>query len=267
MQLSSRVIKHINVDETGSRSILTKNIPIKVNKNSKNNLSNSEVSLDKDSEEEKRYKNIANMILEEARRKSEAIILKANIDAKNIEEEAHNKGYSRGYNEGQDKGYSDGLERGELEASKIKEEVITSAQEDANDIIFSAKEEYEAYLLNKKEEIKLLMLQISESLFKEKISDFQIIEKAIFEAIEASKNTENFIIKANKEICSKLKNSMEKYKETLTFSTEVHIVNDVTIENNKVVIEKNNGKTIIDFNEAYNSIDELIKNLKYEVIL
>lgn len=260
MQLSSKVIKYIDVDEKGAKSIVTKDVPIGKNKHLKGNLSNSEISFDQSSasEDEKRYKNIANMILEEARRKSEAIILKANLDAKNIEDEAYNKGY----NEGLNKGYFEGLQKGKLEASKIREEVILSAQVDANNIIFSAKEEYERYLLNKKEDIKFLMVQISESLFKEKICDFNIIEKAIFEAIEASKNIESFIIKANKEICSKLKGNVERFKKTLTFATEIHIVDDITIENHKVVIEKSNGKTVIDFDGAYNIIEEIIKNLK-----
>lgn len=250
MQLSSRVIKYNNVDEVGNKSIVTKEISLK--------RENDEVVYDSNRiSEEERYRNIANMILEEARRKSEAILLKANIDAKNIEDEA----YQKGYDVGNERGYLEGVQKGNLEASRIKEETITSAQVQASDIIFSAKEEYENYLLSKKEEILNLMLQISDSLFKEKIIDIHVIEKAIFEAIEASKNTESFIIKANKDICNNLKDNIDSFKKTLTFSTEIHLVEDTALENNKVIIEKSNGKTIIDFNGAYDNIVEVIKNL------
>ena len=260
MQLSSKVIKQINVDEKGSKTIITKDIPFKSSETFQNsNVSSNTGSI---SEEESRYRNIANMILEEARRKSEAILLRANIDAKTIEDEAYNKGYNLGYEEGNNRGYSEGIERGNLEAQQIKESIVGESQEKANSLVFHAKEEYEKYLYSKKEEIKLLMLQISDSLFKDKIIDLNIIEETIATVIETSKNTESFVIKSNKNIFDYLKDKIEGYKSVLTFKAEIHLLQDDTIENNKVVIEKNNGKTIIDFNDAYDNIIEIIKNFK-----
>ncbi|MHC1682495.1 MAG: hypothetical protein AB6733_06055 [Clostridiaceae bacterium] len=260
MQLSSKVIKEINVDEKGSKTIITKDIPLKKSETIQN--SNVSSNYSNTSEEENRYRNIANMILDEARRKSEAILLRANIDAKTIEDEAYNKGYNLGYEQGNSRGYSEGLEKGNIEAQQIKESIQGEAQSKANNLVFHAKEEYENYLNSKKEEIKLLMLQISDSLFKDKVIDLDIIEKTIANVIETSKNTESFVIKANKNIVENLKDKIEGYKSVLTFKAEIHLIQDETLENNKIVIEKNNGKTIVDFNDAYDNIIEIIKNFK-----
>lgn len=263
MQSSYRVIKYSNVDEKGAKNIVTKDAAISVEKE-KNMISGNVAAYESSitSEDEIKYKNMSTMILEEARRKSEATLLKANIEAKNIEDEAYKKGYDKGYDEGLNNGYNEGLHRGNIETEKVREEITVEAQVKANDIIFKAKEEYESYLFHKKEEIKNLILQISDSLFKEKINDAEMIEKAIFQVIETSKNTESFIIKANSKIYKDLKKNIAKYKNLLTFSVEIHLLEDNFLTDNKVIIEKNNGKTIIDFDKAYDNIIEVIKNIK-----
>lgn len=259
MQLSSKVIKHVNVDEKGAKSIVTKEIPIKANDLDNQSFSkNGTLNNENSREEEKKYRNIANMIIEEARRKSEAILLNASIEAKNLEEAAQGRGYNEGFN----RGYLEGVQKGNIEAEEIKKRTLSQAQATSNKIVLKAKEEYEDYLLNKKDSIKDLMIEISDSLFKTQLTDISVIEKSIYEAIETSKNTKSFIIKSNKEICAKLKDNIINYKKTLTFPADIHLLEDPSLDNNKIIIEKNNGKTIIDFNEAYENIIAVLKDLK-----
>lgn len=253
MQSSYNVIKNNSVKPTGLREIVTnidieKAIDPEVEKSTKPYIEN--------------YENLAKNILENARRQSEQIKLKAFDEIRKLEEEAFIKaeqlkkeafeqGFSEGQQEGFNKAYYETIDSAKLEA----EGIISTAHE----LLNNAKSEYENYLREKTSEISELILTISKSVIKREIEDKGMINEMILSALETSKNSKNFIIRCNSLHLEELKAQIDNWKEQLGFFGDIFILKDNSLEAGNAVIDKGNGKIIVGVDYALLRIKDILE--------
>jgi flagellar assembly protein FliH len=249
MQLSYNVIKNNSVKSKGLKEIVT-NIDIQqvlkpeVEENIKNNIES--------------YENLARTIIENARRQGDQIVASAYDDAARIEQnllaEAEiikQQAYQEGYNEGYTRAYNE-----TLVAGKQQSDVIVSA---AHDMLNNAKLEYEKYMQEKYKELNDLILTISKSVLKTHIEDNGLIGNMIFDALEASKKSKNFIIRCNSIHMEYLKAQVNSWKEQLGFFGDIFVLKDDALEIGNAVIDKGNGKIVVGIDYALLRIKDILE--------
>ncbi|MFL0269650.1 FliH/SctL family protein [Candidatus Clostridium radicumherbarum] len=253
MQLSYRIIKNNSIKDDGLREIVTNLEKPQITSYTEDAVS----SINMEG-----YNNLASTILENARRQKEQILAKAYEDAAMIEDNAMKEAeklkkaaYENGYGEGKEQGYNLAYKEALDEAEVKKNSIIASAEE----ILFNAKIEYESYLENKKSELIDLVVCAAEAVLKNEVKDKSSINKMIFDALEASKNANNFIIRCNEIYAMELKEQVENWKDNLGYHGDIFVVKDNTIEAGNAIINKGNGKLVIGINYALQRIRELLE--------
>jgi flagellar assembly protein FliH len=208
------------------------------------------------------YNNLANNIIENARRQKEQILVKAYEDAQKIEENAvinvekqKKDAYEIGFKEGKELGFKSAYDETLKEAEKEKNLIIASAE----DTLFNAKVEYENYLESKKVELFDLIVCAAEAVLKAELKDKSAINKMIFDALDASKKASTFIIRCNEIYVEELKAQVENWKGKLGFNGEIFIIKDNTLEIGNAVIDKGNGKLVVGIDFALQRIRELLE--------
>ncbi len=247
MQSSYNVIKNNNVKNTGLKQIVTSAdmtiIQTETEDNAKSNIES--------------YESLAKSILENARNKSEQIVIKAYEDARNIEEKAllkaeqlKNEAYERGHQEGYQKAYHDTINQTKAES----EAIIASAME----LLNNAKAQYEEYLHIKTKDINDLIITIAKVVLKKEVQDKYSINSMVYEAIERSKKSDNFIIRCNSIYVDELKEQSNSWKKHLGFLGDIFILGDDSLEPGNAVIDKGNGKVITGIDYALQRIEEIL---------
>jgi flagellar assembly protein FliH len=252
MQSFYNVIKNNSVKDSGSRKICTSD-EIAVTK------------VDKEAEFKdniESYESLAKTIMENARKQSEQIKLKAYEEVKTLQEDAliraeqikkdaYNKAYEKGYEEGYNKAYSETMRK-----TQIKSEAIIAA---AEKVLTDAKVQYEQYMENKSKHISELILTIAETVLKKEVVDKSSINAMIYETIEASKNSRNFIIRCNGVYVEELKVQASNWKEQLGFLGDIFIIKDDSVEQGNAIIDKGNGKVIVGIDYALQRIKDILE--------
>lgn len=250
MQSSFNIIKNNSVKNTGLRDIITsgetaaaKAENIVTETNVKNHIES--------------YENLAKNIIENARRQSEQILIRAYEDAKSIEEEAlkqaerlKSEAYEQGAAEGYNTAYNETLNKAKVDGDAI----IASASK----LLNNAKEEYEIYMQAKSKEIGELALTIAKAVLKKEIQDTNSINSMIYDALSESKNSRNFIIRCSSIYVEELKKQCSDWKQQLGFKGDIFIVGDDTLEPGNAVIDKGNGKIVVGIDYALQRVEEIL---------
>lgn len=252
MQSSYNVIKNRSVKNTGLREIVTSSEVVIIKPEVEDNIKNHIES----------YEGLAKSILENARNKSEQIVIKAYEEARNIEEQAilkaeqlTNEAYERGHQEGQQEGYYKAYHE-TMQQTKVESEAIIAS---AMELLSNAKSEYEEYLQIKTQEINDLIITIAKTVLKKEVQHKSSINSMIYEAIERSKMSEKFIIRCNSVYTEELKEQSTRWKKQLGFLGDIFIIGDDSLEPGNAVIDKGNGKVITGIDYALQRIEEILE--------
>lgn len=185
----------------------------------------------------KRYEDIGQRIIQDAKREKQVITLKAQMDADVAEKKAYEKGYEQGIQNGYDDGYKKAYDE-TIEAAKSE---AASIVEKAELLLKSAHENYCKYLDEKKIEVVNLALQIAESIAQKALSDEDSMNSIVEEAFKISKGEDNVILKVNSIHVEELKSQIEKWKISYGIKNEIFILNDDTLEPGNAILEKPSG--------------------------
>lgn len=185
----------------------------------------------------KRYEDIGQRIIQDAKREKQVITLKAQMDADVAEKKAYEKGYEQGiqngYDDGYKKAYDETIESAKAEAASIVDK--------AELLLKSAHENYCQYLEDKKIEVVNLALQIAESIAQKALSDEDSMNSIVEEAFKISKGEDNVILKVNSIHVEELKSQIQKWKISYGIKNEIFIINDDTLEPGNAILEKPSG--------------------------
>lgn len=252
MQLSYNVIKNNSVKKLGSKEIVTNSdiqyVCADLEDNAKQHIES--------------YENLAKNMIENARKQSEAILQKAYEEAKKIQNDAsaaarelQQRAYDNGYNEGKqdgfNKAYSETIESAKAESQNI----VNNAEE----LLKSAKVEYENYVQSKFHELNDLIVTIAEKVLKRRFEDKEAIGNMIYEALEISKGSRNFIIRCNERYVDELKCQIFSWKEQLGFTGDIFVIKDDSLELGNALIDKGNGKIEVGIKFALRRIREILE--------
>lgn len=257
MQSSFNVIKNDSVKKNDEKCVQIQTSYIPVKKLDEKIEENAKAHIDS-------YENLAKTMLENARRKSEEIISNAYSEASRIEQEAYQKGYDKGYKKGHDEEY----EKAAKECDKMRQqtqmeynEAIVKASsiiEAAEAVLKNAKEEYNTYLESKKEEIKDIVSVIVDRVLRREINNEDAFNEIVNEIITSAKNSKMFIIRCSGRYSEELRKIAKKINEQYSAKKDITVIEDNSIEEGKVTIEKDNGSIIVSVDEALSKIDELL---------
>lgn len=185
----------------------------------------------------KKYEDIGQRIIEDAKREKQAIALRAQMEANVSEKEAYEKGYEQGLKNGYEDGYK-----------KAYDETIDAAKEEASEIVNkaeillkSAHENYEKYLEIKKADVISLALEIAQDIVQRELSKDDSMNAIVEEAFKISKGEENVILKVNSIHVEKLKSEVERWKVSYGIKNEIFILADEFIEPGNAILEKSSG--------------------------
>lgn len=185
----------------------------------------------------KRYEDIGQRIIQDAKNEKQMIVLRAQMDADIAEKKAYEKGYEQGlqngYEDGYKKAHDETLEAAQAEAA----EIVSKAEA----ILKSAHENYEKYLEIKKIEVVKLALEIAESITKKELAKDDAMNQIIEEAFKISKGEDNVILKVNSVHVEELKSQIEKWKVSYGIKNEIFVLSDDFMEPGNAILEKPSG--------------------------
>ncbi|AYD40684.1 flagellar assembly protein FliH [Clostridium fermenticellae] len=253
MRSSYNIINGSNVVSDGCKNIITE-FHEKV-KSQQNKLAdgNSKAIIES-------YDNLANTIIEGARKKRDEILSSAYNDLDSIKKDAYNKAYADGQKKGYDDAYNKAYEEGykkNLDKALKEAEIIKN---NTDNMIKTVIEQKDTYLKEKESIIKNLIMDCIENVLKREVKDKDSLNNVVFEALSEVKNTKVFVIKAKSMYCSEFKDKVDFLKEQIPFKGDVFIVPDDSMEDGTVIIERDNGKMKFGVDIAFKKIKELFKN-------
>lgn len=185
----------------------------------------------------KRYEDIGQRIIQDAKQEKQMIALRAQMDANVAEKKAYEKGYAQGlengYDDGYKKAYDETIETAKAEAA----EIINKAEQ----LLKSAHENYEEYLEDKKMEVLKLALEIAESIAQTALSKEDSLNSIVEEAFKISKGEENVILKVNSIHVEAIKAQVEKWKIAYGIKNEIFVLTDDFMEPGNAILEKSSG--------------------------
>ncbi|MCY6959600.1 FliH/SctL family protein [Clostridium brassicae] len=251
MLSSSRVIKSNSTIESGKVEINTEYVCKKnkelAEKNAKDFIENYEV--------------LARTMLENARKQGEELISRAYHEAQQIEEDA----YRKGYDEGLETGYKEAYEKGVGEANEYYENISKQAQMELEEtnakidkMFFQANQDYLNYLDEKKEDVKDLVITIAENILQKEIKEKDSIGNMILDAMEVNLKSKTVIVKARSEYIDDVKSKIEIWKSGNVFNGDVFVVADDTLDEGSAIIQRENGKIVVDAIKALDKVKEIM---------
>lgn len=185
----------------------------------------------------RRYEDIGQRIIQDAKREKQVIDLRAQMEANVAEKKAYEKGYEQGLQNGYDDGYK-----------KAYDETIDSAKAEATDIVSkaelllkSAHDNYSKYLEAKKVDVVKLALEIAEGIAQKALSNDDSMNLIIEEAFKISKGEDNVILKVNSIHVEQLKTEVERWKISYGIKNEIFIMADDFMEPGNAILEKPSG--------------------------
>lgn len=207
------------------------------------------------------YETLARTMVENARRQGEQILSKAFDEAQQIEQDAYRKGYEKGMQEGYEQSYQKGIEESNTYYETMKNQVQMESDmkiKNADSLLFQAKEEYIRYLDEKKDEIKDLILSITENILKKEIKDKDAISNMILDAVEIAVKSKTIVVKCRGSYVEDIKEKVEIWKNGVVYRGEVFVAADDNLEEGCAVIQRENGKIVVDINDAMEKVREIL---------
>lgn len=207
------------------------------------------------------YETLARTMVENARRQGEQILSKAFDEAQQIEQDAYRKGYEKGMQEGYEQSYQKGMAEANAYYETMKNQVQMESDmkiKNADSLLFQAKEEYIRYLDEKKDEIKDLILSITENILKKEIKDKDAISNMVLDAMEIAIKSKTIVVKCRSSYVEDIKEKVETWKNGVVYRGEVFVAADDNLEEGYAVIQRENGKIVVDINDAIEKIREII---------
>lgn len=207
------------------------------------------------------YEILARTMVENARRQGEEILSKAFDEAQQIEQDAYRKGYEKGMQEGYEQSYQKGMDEANAYYETMKNQVQMESDmkiKNADSLLFQAKEEYIRYLDDKKDEIKDLILSITENILKKEIKDKDAISNMVLDAMEMAVKSKTIVVKCRSSYAKDIKGKIEIWKNTVVYRGEVFVAADDNLEEGCAVIQRENGKIMVDINDAMEKIREIL---------
>ncbi len=185
----------------------------------------------------RRYEDIGQRIIQDAKREKQVITLRAQMDANIAEKKAYEKGYEQGVQNGYDDGYKKAYDETIDVAKAEAAEIVSKAEL----LLKSAHENYCQYLEVKKVEVIKLALQIAENIAKKALSNEESMNSIIEEAFKISKGEDNVILKANSIHIDELKSEVERWKIAYGIKNEIFVIIDDAMEPGNAILEKPSG--------------------------
>lgn len=204
----------------------------------------------------RRYEDIGQRILQDAKNEKQAILLRAQMDANAKEKEAYKNGYEQGIQNGHDDGYKKAYDE-TIDAAKAEAEEIVAK---AETLLKSAHENYLQYLDDKKKDVIRLALDIAENITKKELSYKDSMNSIIEEAFNISKGEENVILKANSIHIEELKSQIAKWKIAYGIKNEIFVIEDDFIEPGNAILEKPSGVVKVGVDIGMEQIRKAILN-------
>lgn len=255
MLSSYNVIKSAYVEKSGRKPIDT-DISI---------ISKKNIEIDEATSKEHyaNYESLAKDILESARKEKDEILRKAYNECAEMEtkskdkiREEYNKAAESGYKDGFQKSYKEYYEKNMEKAKKDSEALIKNAE----NIMQSAKDEYDKYLNEKESDIKELVFKVAENVLKKEVKDKDALNGMLFDALSKEKSKGKFIIRCNKCYEESIRSNIAEWKNKLALKNDIFIIPDEQIRQGKALIEKEDGKIIIDIDNALEKVKEILFN-------
>lgn len=207
------------------------------------------------------YETLARTLVENARRQGEQILSKAFDEAQQIEQDAYQKGYEKGMQEGYEQSYQKGMAEANAYYETMKNQVQMESDmkiKNADSLLFQAKEEYIRYLDEKKDEIKDLILSITENILKKEIKDKDAISNMVLDAMEIAIKSKTIVVKCRSSYVEDIKEKVETWKNAVVYRGEVFVAADDNLEEGYAVIQRENGKIVVDINDAMEKVREIL---------
>ncbi len=252
MHSSYRVIKSINVCETGSKEIdsdfYIEPAPIV------------EEIMDMDDanpinmEEYLKMKKRAEKMVENARKESEDIISKAEERVEEIIYEAKESGFNTGYKEGHEIGYKEGYQNAYDEGLKKGEEII----QNANFILYQAKEEYDKFLRTKEMRIREIVVNVVESMLKKELESKDALNELLFSILSEEKNAKMTIIRVSSAYLEEIEANIDDFKQNIGIRGEIVVLQDNYLEEGTLIVERDDGKTSFTINGGMEKLKEIL---------
>jgi flagellar assembly protein FliH len=185
----------------------------------------------------KRYEDIGQRIIQDAKNEKQAINLRAQMDANVAEKKAYKKGYEQGIQNGYDDGYKKAYDETIDVAKAEAAEIVNKAEL----LLKSAHENYLKYLDDKKVEVVKLALEIAESIAQKALGNEDSMNSIIEEAFKISKGEDNVILKANSVHVEELKSQVDRWKIAYGIKNEIFVIIDESMEPGNAILEKPSG--------------------------
>ncbi|OOM75024.1 flagellar assembly protein H [Clostridium puniceum] len=185
----------------------------------------------------RRYEDIGQRIIQDAKREKQVITLRAQMDANVAEKKAYEKGYEQGLQNGYDDGYKKAYDE-TIDAAKAEAASIVNK---AELLLKSAHENYCKYLESKKIDVVKLSLEIAESIAQKVLSNEDSMNSIIEEAFKISKGEDNVILKANSIHVEEIESQVERWKITYGIKNEIFVLKDDSMEPGNAILEKPSG--------------------------
>ena len=204
----------------------------------------------------RRYEDIGQKILQDAKNEKQALLLRAQMDANVAEKEAYKKGYEQGmkngYDDGYKKAYDETIDAAKAEAAEIIEK--------AELLLRSAHENYSQYLDDKKKDVIRLALEIAGNIAKKELSYEDSMNSIIEQAFSVSKGEENVILRTNSIHIESLKSQTSKWKIAYGIKNEIFIIEDNFMEPGNAILEKTSGVVKVGIDIGMEQIKKEILN-------
>lgn len=204
----------------------------------------------------KRYEDIGQRIIQDAKREKQVIDLRAQMEANAAEKKAYEKGYEQGLQNGYDDGYKKAYDETIDVAKAEAAEIVNKAEL----LLKSAHENYSEYLEAKKVEIVKLALEIAESIAQKALSNDNSMNSIIEEAFKISKGEDNVILKVNSIHVEELKTQVDRWKIAYGIKNEIFIITDESMEPGNAILEKPSGIVKVGVDIGMEQIREALFN-------
>lgn len=202
---------------------------------------------------------LAARIIEEASLRAKEIQNNALKEAEEIKKLSQEQGFSEGYNLGNEQGYEAGYNEGynaALEKIKEEESIVLG---NAENILSQAKEYYVNYLDEKSDEIKNTIMEICKKILKREVENEGAINNMILDALTTIKESSKVIIKCCGSHVEAVRERIPDWKKTLVYKAEFFVIEDNSLHSGTAVIEKDNGKIVVDINYGLEKIMDSLK--------
>lgn len=203
------------------------------------------------------FNSLGENILKKARKEREDILSKVMEEAKLIEKEAYEKGYTQGNKNGYEDGHASGYKEAyEINIERAKEEASSLINE-ATEVLLNSKDFYTKYLEDKKKEIIELSINIAQTVLKKELQRENGIDELVQEYIESSKESKVFLIKCNKKHSDSIKAHIQEWKSYYGIE-EIHLIEDENMSEGNAEIHKDKGKCIVGIDIGMDKVREAL---------